>query len=81
MSEATDESNWWIHYLSQINRYRLYQSIIQSKDYFGGIGQFTHRGLYKPFTDDFLNRLESEMKNFDVDEIFQSMPYKFQEKI
>ncbi|WP_319995466.1 SIR2 family protein [Trichococcus shcherbakoviae] len=80
LSEATDESNWWIHYLSQINRYRLYQSIIQSKDYFGGIGQFTHRGLYKPFTDDFLNRLESEMKNFDVDEIFQSMPYKFQER-
>jgi len=80
LSKATDESNWWIHYLSQINRYRLYQSIIQAKDYYCGIGRLTYGCLYKPFTDNFISRIEGEMKNFDVNDVFQSMPYKFQER-
>ena len=80
LSKAVDESNWWIHYLSQINRYRLYQSIIQTKGYYSGLGILVHGRYYKPFSDVFIDRIESEMKNFDINDVFQSMPYKFQER-
>ncbi len=80
ISKAADESNWWIHYLSQINRYRLYQSIIQSTNYYGGVGILVYGRYFKPFSDGFVDRIESELKNFDINDVFQSMPYEFQEK-
>lgn len=78
--KTIDESNWWIHYLSQINRYRLYQSITQTSRYLGGAGILVFGRQYKPFSDEFLSRIETEMKNFDIDDIYHGMPYEFQKK-
>lgn len=79
--KSMDESNWWIHYLSQINRYWLYQSIIQSVKHFGSVAALLAFGRhYKPFTDEFLKCIEREMKNFDINDVFNGMPYEFQEK-
>lgn len=78
--KSIDESNWWIHYLSQINRYRLYQSIVQIANQFDGIGILTFGFRYKPFTDDFLKRIKWDMKNFSIDDVYNGMPYDFQKK-
>ena len=78
--KSIDEANWWIHYLSQINRYRLYQSINQVAMHLNGVGIIMFGSQYKPFTDDFLNRIEREMKNFDIDDVYGGMPYEFQKK-
>lgn len=80
ISKAVEESNWLIHYLSQINRYRLYQSIIQSNDYYSGVGRLVYGRQYNPFSDGFVDRIENELKNFDINDVFQSMPYEFQDK-
>jgi len=78
--KSIDESNWWIHYLSQINRYRLYQSISQQVRHLNGVGIIAHGRNYTPFSDDFLHHIEIEMKKFDINEVFRSMPFEFQEK-
>ncbi|MGE6717530.1 SIR2 family protein [Peribacillus frigoritolerans] len=78
--KSIDESNWWIHYLSQINRYRLYQSINQSANHLKGAGLLIYGRYYRPFSDEFLERIEREMKNFNIDDVFSDMPYDFQEK-
>jgi hypothetical protein len=80
ISKGVEKSNWWIHYLSQINRYRLYQSIIQSTKYYSGVGMVVYRRHYKPFSDGFVDRIENELKSFDINDVFQSMPYEFQDK-
>ncbi|MEH7176214.1 SIR2 family protein [Priestia megaterium] len=77
---SIDDSNWWIHYLSQINRYRLYQSITQQVGYLNGVGVLTYRRNHKPFSGEFLQRIESEMKKFEINDVFESMPYDFKEK-
>ncbi|MGU3472842.1 SIR2 family protein [Paenibacillus sp. D51F] len=77
---SIDESSWWIHYLSQINRYRLYQSITQTAKRLGGFGLLYYGQHYRPFSDDFLTRIDREMKNFDINDIFGSMPHEFQDK-
>ncbi|MGG5180999.1 SIR2 family protein [Bacillus sp. MM09(2025)] len=68
---SIEESNLCLHYLSQINRYRVYQSITQSETQFRGHGLFT---------EDFLARIDSEMKNFDIGNLFSGMPSGFQKK-
>lgn len=78
--ESIDESNWWIHYLSQINRYRLYQSITQIDEYLGSVGILLYGGRYKPFPDEFLKHIGLEMKHYNIDDVFDSMPYEFKEK-
>ncbi|URT72720.1 SIR2 family protein [Cytobacillus firmus] len=78
--KSIDESNWWIHYLSQINRYRLYQSITQSAKHLRGAGLLIYGRYYRPFSDEFLKRIEREMKNFNINDVFSGMPYDFQEK-
>ncbi|MGR6342640.1 SIR2 family protein [Priestia megaterium] len=78
--KSIDESNWWIHYLSQINRYRLYQSISQTVRNLNGVGIIAHGRNNTHFSDEFLQRIEIEMKKFEISEVFGSMPYEFQEK-
>jgi len=78
--KSIDESNWWIHYLSQVNRYRIYQSITQIVEQFNTIGLLTFGRRYQPFTDEFLDRIEREMTNFSIDDLFASMPFEFQKK-
>lgn len=75
---SVEESNWGIHYLSHINRYRIYQSITQAVKNFNGIGLLTYGSHYKPFNDEFLSLIEREMKNFTIDDLFSSMPFEFQ---
>jgi hypothetical protein len=80
IAKAIEEANWWIHYLSQINRFRLYQSITNIKRiYGGGPGAVSTGHFLKAFSDEFVDRIESEMKNFDINDLFQSMPNEFQE--
>ncbi|WP_421535929.1 SIR2 family protein [Priestia sp. D3YE.R1] len=74
------ESNWWIHYLSQINRYRLYQSITQKARQLEGQGILVYGKIYRPFSEEFLERIEREMKNFNINDVFGGMPYEFQAK-
>lgn len=78
--KSIDESNWWIHYLSQINRYRLFQSITQTDKHLGSVGLLIYGLRYKPFSDEFLERIEREMKQYNIDDVFGSMPYEFKEK-
>lgn len=80
ISKAVDESDLWIHYFSQVNRYRLYQSIRQTLLYYGNLGNIYSRKGIKLLSDDFFAKIENEMKNFDIDDVFQSMPYKFQDE-
>ncbi|SMF20813.1 NAD-dependent protein deacetylases, SIR2 family [Paenibacillus barengoltzii] len=77
---SIDESNWWIHYLSQINRYRLYQSITQATKQLESIGILAYGRIFKPFSDEFISRIEREMKNFNIDDVYGGMPYEFQQK-
>ncbi len=77
---SIDESNWCVHYLSQINRYRIYQSITQAVTQFNGLGLLTFGRHYKPFTDEFLARIEREMTNFSIGDLFSGMPFEFQKK-
>lgn len=77
---SIDESNWWIHYLSQINRYWLYQSITQIVQQLDTVGLLVYGQHYKPFSKEFLERIGREMKNFDINDVFGGMPYEFQEK-
>ncbi|NRS46428.1 SIR2 family protein [Brevibacillus sp. HB2.2] len=77
---SIDESNWWIHYLSQINRYRLYQSITQVVRNLNGIGILVFGKQHKPFSDEFLTLIDREMKRFDINDVFDGMPYEFQSK-
>ena len=77
---SIDESNGCVYYLSQINRYRIYQSITQAVTQFNGLGLLTFGRHYKPFTDEFLARIEREMTNFNIDDLFNGMPFEFQKK-
>lgn len=77
---SIDESSWWIHYLSQINRYRLYQSIIQTAKRLSDFGPLVYRRQIEPFSEEFLDRINREMKNFQIKDVFQGMPYEFQRK-
>lgn len=79
--QSIEESNWWIHYLSQINRFWVYQSIVQmNKQLLGIKGYLTYGKILKIFSEDFINRIEREMKNFNIDEVYNSMPFEFQKK-
>src|SRR5699024_9406254 len=68
LETVSDESNWWIYYLSQINRYRIYQSINQlfNSD--------------RNFESEFLERIRREMKNFNIEDLFDSMSFGFKKK-
>lgn len=78
--QSIEESNWWIHYLSQINRFWIYQSIIQMDKQLGFTGVLAYGVRFEPFSKNFLIRIEREMKNFDIDEVYKSMPFEFQKK-
>ena len=78
--QSIEESNWWIHYLSQINRFWIYQSIVQMDKQLGSTGFLVYRVRFEPFSKFFLNRIEREMKNFDIKEVYKSMPFEFQKK-
>lgn len=78
--KSIDESNWWIHYLSQINRYRLFQSISQIDNYLGGAGLLVYGMRYKPFSDEFRERINGDMKKYNIDDVYESMPNEFKER-
>src|SRR5690606_9606530 len=79
--QSIQESNWWLHYLSQINRFWIYQSIMQrNKQLLGIQGYLTYGKRIRIFSLDFINRIEREMKNFNIDEVYKSMPFEFQKK-
>ncbi|ARD47987.1 SIR2 family protein [Sporosarcina sp. P33] len=78
--QSIEESNWWIHYLSQINRFWIYQSIVQMDKQLESIGFLAYGIRFEPFSKNFLNRIEREIKNFDIDEVYKSMPFEFQKK-
>ncbi|WP_028594645.1 SIR2 family protein [Paenibacillus assamensis] len=69
--DSINKLDWYLHYLAQINRFRLYQSI-------------KHRSRYdynnNLFSKDFISQIDREMKNFNIDNVFSSMPYDFQNK-
>src|SRR5690625_3320217 len=76
--DSVEESNWCIHYLSHINRYRVYQSITQAVRRFNGIGLLAYGNYYQPFSHEFLSSIEREMTNFTIGDLFSSMPFDFQ---
>ena len=80
LNSIEDEPNWCVYYLSQINRYRIYQSITQAVTQFNGSGLLIFGRNYKPFTDDFLARIEREMTNFSIGDLFNGMSFEFQKK-
>lgn len=77
---AIERKNLWLHFLSQVNRYHLYQSIKQTNRYLGSMGRLTYGVYYRPFSEEFLDKVESELKNFKISDLFQSMPEEFQEE-
>ena len=44
------------------------------------IGFLAYGIRFEPFSKNLLNRIEREMKNFDIDEVYKSMPFEFQKK-
>lgn len=78
--KSIEDSNWCIHYLSQINRYWIYQTIKQFDKYFNNQGIIIFGKRFKPFSDEFISSIEREMKNFDINNLFSNMPYEFQKK-
>ncbi len=80
ISRAIETESLWLHYLSQINRYHLYQSVKQASRYFRTVGVLTYGTQFKPFSKEFSERIESELKNFNLNDLFQSMPEEFQEQ-
>lgn len=79
ISRTIESNNLWIYYLSQINRYHLYQSIKQTKRHMDTIGILTHGVHYQPFSQQFIEQIESELKNFNLNDLFLSMPNEFQD--
>ncbi|MNW41525.1 hypothetical protein D3C74_186670 [compost metagenome] len=67
LNKAKDETNQWVHYMAQLNRFRLYQAILYRR----------YDGL---FSVEFLDRIENEMQGFKLDEAFSSMPYTFKNR-
>lgn len=80
ISGAIERKNLWLHFLSQVNRYYLYQSIKQANRHLGSVGRLTYGAHYRPFSTEFLEKVESELKNFKISDLFQSMPEEFQEE-
>ncbi|MBM7614170.1 SIR2 family protein [Alkaliphilus hydrothermalis] len=79
ISITIKSENLWVYFLSQINRYHLYQSIKQTKRYLDTIGILTYGRHYQPFSKQFIEQIESELKNFNLNDLFLSMPNEFQE--
>lgn len=69
-----------LHYLTLLNRYWVYQAIKQSSRHFGTVGILTYGARYQPFTNKFLERMNIEMENFEINDVFNDMPIEYQEK-
>ncbi|BES63688.1 hypothetical protein SANA_01270 [Gottschalkiaceae bacterium SANA] len=67
LGKAKDEEDWLMHYLSQINRYRLFQTIMSMRAYGVQSGD-----------ESFIQRIEVEMKDYKISDVFDSMPFNFQ---
>jgi hypothetical protein len=77
--QSIDKKEWWIYYLSQINRFNLYQTIVRFDRTYGLI-TLSKLGFKDSYSSDFVKQIEIEMGNLDINEIFRSMPNDFQEK-
>lgn len=69
----TSSTDYLHYYLSQLNRYWLYLSVERYSLKF-------LRLIPGLLTAEFYERIQREMRNFDVDHLFGEMPYEFQEK-
>lgn len=79
--EAKDKEQWDIYYCSQLNRKYLF-SIVQSaiKNCKNPASIMTFLREIKPFSDEFINSINLEMKNFRLEEQFSQLPYNFKQK-
>lgn len=69
----TVQSDPLIYYLSQLNRYWLYLSI-------RGYSLRFMRVVPGLLTEEFYERIQREMRNFNVNHLFSEMPYELREK-
>lgn len=79
ISVTIESEKLWVYFLSQINRYHLYQIIKQTSRNYKTFGSWID-GTYFPLSQQFLEQIENELKNFDLNDLFLSMPFEFQEK-
>jgi hypothetical protein len=79
ISRSIHEKKWWIYYLSQINRFNLYQSIVQNERFYGRLNLIGH-GYKESYSSEFVEKIKIEMEKLDINDIFRSMPNDFQEK-
>lgn len=80
ISKAVECRNYRIYFMSQINRYLLYELIKQTKKHLDSIGILTFGTHHKPFSEKFINNIDDVLKNFDLNDLFLSMPPNFQEE-
>lgn len=79
--KAQFEEQWDIYYFSQLNRKYLF-SIIRStiSNCKNPATILTFLREIKPFSDEFINKINIEMKNFKLEEQFLQLPYDFKQK-
>ena len=72
---------WDLYYLSQINRWYLYQIISQLVEQTSGeMSFFTLGQAVEVYEDEFIRRLNYEMSNFDLEQQFEYLPMSFRGK-
>lgn len=72
---------WDLYYLSQINRWYLYQIISQLvKQTSGKMSFFILGQAVEVYEDEFIRRLNYEMDNFDLEQQFDYLPMSFRGK-
>jgi len=79
INDSMKNKNFLIYYLSQINRYYLYKIIKNIKTNLDTFDRLNYREHYQPFSQEFIDKIYNELNNFNLNNLFSSMPSEFQE--
>jgi len=78
LKESKDSEQWDIYFFSQINRQYLFSIIKQMINYTTGFhGSIYFGKALKMFDDSFIERLNCEMENHELENQFTELPYEF----
>lgn len=79
INDSMNNKNFLIYYLSQINRYYLYKIIKNIRTNLDTFDRSNYRKHFQPFSQEFIYKIDNELNNFSLNNLFSSMPNEFQE--
>lgn len=76
-----ENAEWDLYYLAQINRKYLYRIIVTSNENMTGpLALINYRRVFTIYSKEFLKTINQEMDNFDLEQLFESLPVSFKNK-